>query len=319
MKILVTGGAGFIGSHFLEMLYQDYTNQFKKITVIDNLTYAGKMENLKAVPSDFFEFVHGDIMNPDVVKNLVSKNDLVVNFAAESHVDNSINDADKFIGTNIVGTYNVLESIKQFPNCRLIQISTDEVYGSIKEGSWSEESALAPNSPYSASKASSDLLSLAYEKTFNLDITVTRCSNNFGVRQYPEKIIPLFVKKIVEGKRVTLYGDGSNRRDWLHVIDHCYGIMTVIEKGISGNIYNFGGGTELTNLELTTRIIKILGQGNESIDFVTDRKGHDFRYSVDTNKAQTQLDWNPKMDFEQELIKTVNWYSDEFRKSVYSQ
>lgn len=312
MKMLVTGGAGFIGSHFIELLYNKFPDKFAQITVLDNLTYAGKMENLRVVPSDFFQFIYGDITDSNLVVSLVSKSDLVVNFAAESHVDNSINDAGSFVSTNIIGTYNVLEALKKHPNCRLIQISTDEVYGSIKKGSWSEDSPIQPNSPYSATKASADILALAFAKTFDLDILITRCSNNFGIRQFPEKLIPFFVSKILNGEKVTLYGDGSNIRDWIHVEDHCLGIMAAVERGVRGNVYNLGGGTELTNLDLTNRILSILEKDGKWINFVPDRKGHDFRYSVSTKKAEKELGWSPRRNFHHELINTVNWLKERY-------
>jgi dTDP-glucose 4,6-dehydratase len=307
MRLLVTGGAGFIGSNFVRR--QIHSPLWSSILVLDSLTYAGNIENLAGCESDSrYQFVKGDILDQNLVKNLIRETDVVVHFAAESHVDRSIVDPHKFVETNILGTHVLLRAALDSNNLKFIHVSTDEVYGSIENGSWPETYPVNPNSPYSASKASSDLLALSYFRTYGLDVMVTRCSNNYGPFQFPEKIIPLFITNIIEGKKVPLYGTGLNIRDWLHVDDHCRGIELVIEKGISGEIYNIGGGQELTNIELTLKILSLMGKHSNSIIEVPDRKGHDLRYSVDISKATSLLGYKPSVNFDEGLEETIIWY-----------
>ena len=310
MRLLVTGGAGFIGSNFSRMIADGSLVGFDGIKVLDKLTYAGVQENLKsAAKFPGFEFVQGDICDPEIVNDLISDVDAVVNFAAESHVDRSISGASDFVQTNIVGVQVLLDEIKATgKNIRFIQVSTDEVYGSIEEGSWNEEWPLQPNSPYSASKASGELLARSYNRTHGMDIVITRCSNNYGTHHFPEKLIPLFITNLIEGKKVPVYGNGKNVRDWLHVDDHCRGIYSVLMNGISGEIYNIGGGRELTNLEITDLILKEMGANNSAIEYVEDRKGHDFRYSVDWTKINRELGYEPQVKFEDGLRETIEWY-----------
>lgn len=307
MRLLVTGGAGFIGSNFVRR--QIHSPLWSSILVLDSLTYAGNIENLAGCESDSrYQFVKGDILDQNLVENLIRETDVVVHFAAESHVDRSIVDPHKFVETNILGTHVLLRAALDSNNLKFIHVSTDEVYGSIENGSWPETYPVNPNSPYSASKASSDLLALSYFRTYGLDVMVTRCSNNYGPFQFPEKIIPLFITNIIEGKKVPLYGTGLNTRDWLHVDDHCRGIELVIEKGISGEIYNIGGGQELTNIELTLKILSLMGKHSNSIIEVPDRKGHDLRYSVDISKATSLLGYKPSVNFDEGLEETIIWY-----------
>ena len=307
MRLLVTGGAGFIGSNFVRR--QINSLQWTSIVVLDALTYAGNLENISLCESDSrFRFVKGDILDQKLVDDLMRKTDVLVHFAAESHVDRSIVNPHKFVETNVLGTHVLLRAALGVENLKFIHVSTDEVYGSIEKGSWPETDPVNPNSPYSASKASSDLLALSYFRTYGLDVMVTRCSNNYGPFQFPEKIIPLFVTNIIEGKKVPMYGTGQNIRDWLHVEDHCRGIELVIEKGQPGEIYNLGGGKELTNMDLTLRILQLMGKEADSIVKVADRKGHDLRYSVDISKANTQLGYKPIIDFDEGLSETIDWY-----------
>ncbi len=310
MRILITGGAGFIGSNYVRRIADGTLGGINKITVLDKLTYAGTLTNLLDVESDSFEFVHGDICDSELMDKLAKSHDLVVNFAAESHVDRSINGAKDFVLTNVLGTQTLLDSIKKSGVQTYLQVSTDEVYGSIESGSWPETDPLLPNSPYAASKASADLLCRSYNKTHGMDIRITRCSNNYGRNQFPEKIIPLFVTNLIDRKKVPVYGSGLNVRDWLHVDDHCQGIHLALTKGKPGEIYNIGGGTELNNLELTEQILEIMGNGKDSIEHVEDRKGHDFRYSVDIKKISGELGYRPKVSWKQGLIETVNWYQE---------
>jgi len=312
VRILITGVAGFIGSRFAEVvLAQAERLGFKEIVLLDALTYSGRMENLAGVLDDpRVRFVHGSINDAALVDELCHGTDTVVHLAAESHVDRSIAGAQAFFVTNVLGTQQLLESARRGGVRKFVHVSTDEVYGSIAEGSWREDHILEPNSPYSASKAGSDLAALAYHSTFGLDVSVTRCSNNYGPRQYPEKVIPLFVSNLVDGKKVPLYGDGLNIRDWLHVDDHCQGIMLVMEGGRAGEVYNIGGGTELTNRELTTRLLSLCGYGEEMVQPVEDRLGHDRRYSVDCTKIREELGYAPKVPFEQGLADTVAWYKN---------
>jgi len=313
MKILVTGGAGFIGSNFVRMALTDKFPDFKvdELVVLDLLTYAGDEENLSPIATDKrYKFVKGDIRDLELAKKLMSQSDYVVHFAAESHVDRSIEGGSEFVSTNVMGTQVLLDAARNSNIKRFLHVSTDEVYGSISEGSWPEDHPLLPNSPYSASKAGSDLLVRAYNRTHKLDTVITRCSNNYGQYQFPEKVMPLFITNIIEGKKVPLYGNGLNVRDWLHVDDHCRGIALALTKGKSGEVYNIGGGTELTNVELTHKILDAMGVGKEFIQPVEDRKGHDLRYSVDITKINTQLGYAPQVNFEEGLAQTINWYKN---------
>ncbi len=313
MKLLVTGGAGFIGSNFVRMALTDKFPDFnvEQLTVLDLLTYAGDEENLKPVASDKrYKFVKGDIRDLELAKKLMQDADQVVHFAAESHVDRSIEGGSEFVSTNVMGTQVLLDAARSTNLKRFVHVSTDEVYGSISEGSWPEDHPLLPNSPYSASKAGSDLLVRAYNRTHKLDTVITRCSNNYGQYQFPEKVMPLFITNIIEGKKVPLYGNGLNVRDWLHVDDHCRGIALALTKGRSGEVYNIGGGTELTNVELTHKILKAMGVGEEFIQPVEDRKGHDLRYSVDISKINKELGYAPQVNFEEGLLQTINWYKN---------
>jgi dTDP-glucose 4,6-dehydratase len=277
---------------------------------LDKLTYAGTLTNLSEVSAGSYEFIKGDICDAELVGKIVSKNDLVVNFAAESHVDRSINGAKDFVVTNVLGTQTLLDAVRKSDVETFLQVSTDEVYGSISDGSWPETDPLLPNSPYAASKASADLICRSYFKTHGMDIRVTRCSNNYGRNQFPEKVIPLFVTNLIDNKKVPVYGSGLNVRDWLHVDDHCQGIHLALTKGKAGEIYNIGGGTELSNLELTNKILDIMGKGQESIEYVEDRKGHDLRYSVDITKISSDLGYAPQVDWEVGLKETINWYQE---------
>ena len=313
MKLLVTGGAGFIGSNFVRMALTDKFPDFnvEQLTVLDLLTYAGDEENLKPVASDKrYKFVKGDIRDLELAKKLMQEADQVVHFAAESHVDRSIEGGSEFVSTNVMGTQVLLDAARSTNIKRFVHVSTDEVYGSISEGSWPEDHPLLPNSPYSASKAGSDLLVRAYNRTHKLDTVITRCSNNYGQYQFPEKVMPLFITNIIEGKKVPLYGNGLNVRDWLHVDDHCRGIALALTKGRAGEVYNIGGGTELTNVELTHKILKAMGVGEEFIQPVEDRKGHDLRYSVDISKINKELGYSPQVNFEEGLLQTINWYKN---------
>jgi dTDP-glucose 4,6-dehydratase len=313
MKILVTGGAGFIGSNFVRMALTDKFPDFKvdELVVLDLLTYAGDEENLAPIATDKrYKFVKGDIRDLELAKKLMNQSDYVVHFAAESHVDRSIEGGSEFVSTNVMGTQVLLDAARNSNIKRFLHVSTDEVYGSISEGSWPEDHPLLPNSPYSASKAGSDLLVRAYNRTHKLDTVITRCSNNYGQYQFPEKVMPLFITNIIEGKKVPLYGNGLNVRDWLHVDDHCRGIALALTKGKSGEVYNIGGGTELTNVELTHKILEAMGVGKELIQPVEDRKGHDLRYSVDITKINTQLGYSPQVNFEEGLAQTINWYKN---------
>ena len=313
MKLLITGGAGFIGSNFVRMALTDKFPDFnvEQLTVLDLLTYAGDEENLKPVSGDKrYKFVKGDIRDLELAKKLMQEADQVVHFAAESHVDRSIEGGSEFVSTNVMGTQVLLDAARSTNIKRFVHVSTDEVYGSISEGSWPEDHPLLPNSPYSASKAGSDLLVRAYNRTHKLDTVITRCSNNYGQYQFPEKVMPLFITNIIEGKKVPLYGNGLNIRDWLHVDDHCRGIALALTKGRSGEVYNIGGGTELTNVELTDKILEAMGVGKEFIQPVEDRKGHDLRYSVDISKINKELGYSPQVNFEEGLIQTINWYKN---------
>ncbi|GAB2496976.1 dTDP-glucose 4,6-dehydratase [Streptosporangium sandarakinum] len=312
MKILVTGGAGFIGSHYVRSLlsgeYPGYENV--QVTVLDKLTYAGNPANLRPVAEHpRFTFVRGDITDVGLLADVVPGHHVIVNFAAETHVDRSITGPEDFVVTNVHGTQRLLQAALDTGVRTVVQVSTDEVYGSIAEGSWTESEPVLPNSPYAASKAGADLLCRAYHRTYGLDVRVTRCCNNYGPHQYPEKLIPLFVTNLIDGRRVPLYGDGRNVREWLHVDDHCRGIQLVLDKGSGGEIYNIGGGAELTNRELTERLLTAFGVGWEMVEPVPDRLGHDRRYALDSGKIE-QIGYAPLVGFDEGLARTVRWYRD---------
>nr|WP_269440697.1 dTDP-glucose 4,6-dehydratase [Micromonospora tarapacensis] len=316
---MVTGGAGFIGSEYVRMLLGVPGGtaagvpalEPAAVTVLDALTYSGNLANLDPVRDDpRLRFVHGDIRDPDTVDETVAGHDVIVHFAAESHVDRSIGGAAPFVTTNVLGTQALLDAALRHRVGRFVHVSTDEVYGSIDTGSWTEDWPLAPNSPYSAAKAGSDLLALACHRTHGLDVVVTRCSNNYGPYQYPEKVIPLFVTNLLDGRSVPLYGDGGNVRDWLHVHDHCRGIALVQHRGRAGEVYHIGGGTELTNKELTERLLEACGAGWDRVEAVPDRKGHDRRYSLDISKINKELGYAPTVTLEAGLADTVRWYRD---------
>lgn len=310
MNLLVTGGAGFIGTNFVKRQLNKNPLRASKIVVVDKLTYAGNLNNFSSDERELFEFVEGDICDPDLISGLIKKADFVVNFAAESHVDRSIENATEFVQTNVVGTQVLLDSCRQFGIEKFLQVSTDEVYGSIPEGSWTEDYPLLPNSPYSASKAGADLLVRAYGKTFGFHTNVTRCSNNYGPYQFPEKVIPLFVTNLILGRKLPIYGNGKNIRDWLHVEDHCHGVELVLEDGGDGEIYNIGGGTELENIELASLILSQFGLGSDCVEYVADRLGHDIRYSVDITKIQNDLGYKPNISFSDGLTSTIEFYEE---------
>lgn len=307
-KLLITGGAGFIGSNFIRHIlgkYDDY-----RIVNLDSLTYCGNPDNLKDIEKNKrYKFIKGDITDSKLVQNTAKDCDMIVNFAAETHVDRSIKDPASFIRTNVFGTYTLLEAAKKLNTKLYIQISTDEVYGSILKGSFKETDPLSPNSPYSASKAAADLFARSYFVTYKLPVIITRSSNNFGPYQYPEKVMPLFITNILEGRKVPLYADGMNMRDWLYVVDNCEAIDLIMHKGNAGEIYNIGAGGETTNIELTKAILALLEKDESMIEYVKDRPGHDKRYALDIAKIRT-LGWHPKHDFEDALKLTIDWYKN---------
>ena len=308
MKILITGGAGFIGSCFVRYMlnkHQDY-----KIINLDALTYAGNIENLSDIKDNpNYSFVKGNICDKNLIVELTKDVDAIINFAAETHVDNSISNPNIFIETNVVGTLNLLEAAKNNKVERYLQVSTDEVYGSLgKDGYFTERTPISPNSPYSASKASADMLVRAYNKTYNVPTLITRCSNNYGPYQYPEKLIPLFISKLLKGEKIPLYGDGQNVRDWLYVYDHASAIDTVLHKGKTGEVYNVGGHNEKTNIEITKLILENMGKDESMIEYVKDRPGHDRRYAIDNSKITNELGWKPSKTFEEGIKDTINWY-----------
>jgi len=308
MKLLVTGGCGFIGSNFIRYIFEKHPSY--KIINIDKLTYCGGRDNLKDVEiKKRYTFIKGDICDAGLINDVMRSCDIVLNFAAESHVDRSIVDASDFIKTNVFGVYVLLESAKKYKPKRFIQISTDEVYGSIDKGSFEETDPLKPSSPYAASKAAGDLMALAYYRTFKVPVIITRSSNNFGPYQFPEKIIPLFITNLLENKKVPLYGNGRNVRDWLYVLDNCRAIELVMHKGRPGNIYNIGGNFEISNIRLTRIILKLLNRSEDMIQYVPDRLGHDRRYSLDSTKIKA-LGWRPINDFDRAIKETIEWYKE---------
>lgn len=310
MRVLVTGGLGFIGSSFVKFLL----NTYRDINVInvDNLSYGSNPLNLRDIESDpRYEFVKGDIRNQDLVNELIRDVDVVVNIAAETHVDRSISNPRIFLESNTIGVFNILEAARLYnPGVRIVQVSTDEVYSDILEGSYTEEDRLKPSSPYSASKAAADLFCLAYYKTYGVDVVVTRCTNNFDPYQFPEKLIPKTIIRASMGMKVPIYGSGGYVRDWLFVLDHCRAISLVMERGRSGEIYNISSGNELENITLVRKILDILGKDDSLIEFVEDRPGHDLRYSLDSGKIRRELGWKPEYDLDEALEYTVRWYLD---------
>ncbi len=309
MRILVTGGAGFIGSNFIRHILDKYSDY--EIINLDKLTYAGNLDNLTDLEKNKrYEFVEGDITDLKIVAKCVKEVQVIVNFAAETHVDRSIVNAGDFVKTNVLGTYTLLEAAKKNNSGKYIQISTDEVYGSIEKGAFKESAELKPSSPYSATKASADLLAMSYYITYQLPVIITRSSNNFGPYQFPEKVIPLFITNVLEDQPVPLYGDGKNVRDWVYVLDNCEAIDQVMHKGKAGEIYNIGGSNELANIELTRKILDLLGKSDEFIKPVSDRLGHDRRYALDCFKIRSELGWKPQHDFNQALKDTINWYKE---------
>ncbi len=308
MKILVTGGAGFIGSCFIRHELKKHPDY--KIINLDALTYCGNIENLKDIENNpHYKFIHGNICDKSLVREIIKEVDCVINFAAESHVDNSIKTPEIFVETNVSGTLNLLQASKELGIERFLQVSTDEVYGTLgKDGYFYETTPLAPNSPYSASKASADLLVRAYHETFKLPVLNTRCSNNYGPYQYPEKLIPYFISKLLKNEKVPVYGDGLNVRDWLYVYDHCEAIDTVLHKGKIGEVYNIGGHNEKTNMEITHLILEAMGKDETSIEYVKDRPGHDRRYAISNDKITSELGWQPSITFEEGIKLTIDWY-----------
>ena len=310
-RFLITGGAGFIGSNFIHYLFEKYHDV--EIINLDKLTYAGNLDNLKEIENrSGYKFVKGDICDRDLVEDLMKNCDYVINFAAESHVDRSIGAPDDFIKTDVYGTFVLLESARKYSIKKFVQISTDEVYGSIENGSFKETDPLMPSSPYSASKAGADRLAFSYFVTYDLPVIITRCSNNFGPYQYPEKLIPLFITNAIEDKQLPLYGDGLNVRDWIYVLDHCDAIDFILHHGINGEVYNIGGDNERNNKEITHKILQGLGKSNDLIKYVKDRPGHDRRYSVNCSKLAT-LGWQPKFQFDQAMDLTIDWYKNNRR------
>ena len=318
MRILVTGGAGFIGSCFVRHILKKHPDY--KVINLDALTYAGNIENLDDIKNNpNYKFVHGNICDKMLVRELIAESDCVVNFAAESHVDRSITGPEIFIETNVQGTLNLLQASKEIGVERFLQVSTDEVYGSLgKTGYFTETTPLAPNSPYSASKASADMLVRAYHETYGMPVLNTRCSNNYGPYQYPEKLIPFFISQLLKGEKVPVYGDGLNVRDWLYVYDHCEAIDVVLHKGKVGEVYNIGGHNEKTNMEITRLILDAMGKDESSIKYVEDRLGHDRRYAICNDKIQSELDWKPSLTFEEGIKLTIDWYlnNQEWMRSI---
>jgi dTDP-glucose 4,6-dehydratase len=309
VKLLITGGAGFIGSNFVKRQIHNNPLGVSEIVVLDKLTYAGNLKNFSDSERSLFTFIKGDICDQVLVNRIMKQTDIVINFAAESHVDRSISDASAFVMTNVLGTQTLLNASLKAGIRKFVQVSTDEVYGSIREGSWDEESPLLPNSPYAASKAGADLLVRSYDKTFNLEVNITRSSNNYGPYQYPEKAFPLFITNVLRGKKIPIYGTGLNIRDWIHVSDHCRGIETVVNSGKSGEIYNIGGGSEMTNIEIARKILKEMTVPMSQIEFVDDRLGHDLRYSVLTNKIES-IGFFPSIQLSDGMKSTIRFYEE---------
>jgi dTDP-glucose 4,6-dehydratase len=312
MRILVTGGAGFIGSHYVRTLigggYPGFADA--QVTVLDKLTYAGNLANLEPVAgSPRYQFVQGDICDPTLLATVVPGHDAVINFAAETHVDRSIAGAADFVTTNVAGVQVLLQACLDGGVLRVVQVSTDEVYGSIASGSWTERSRLEPNSPYAAAKAGGDLLARAFARTHGLNVSITRCCNNYGPYQFPEKVIPLFITNLIDGRQVPLYGDGQNVRGWIHVDDHCRGIQLILEKGKPGSVYHINGDTELSNAELTKLLLECCHREWDMVSYVEDRKGHDRRYCLDDSLARG-MGYAPQVPFSEGLRKTVRWYQD---------
>lgn len=308
MKLLVTGGAGFIGSHFIRHIMQAYPEY--SIINLDKLTYAGNLLNT----ADFadnpkYKFVEGDIAERKLADELASKTDVIVNFAAETHVDRSIDDPSPFLHTNVLGTHVLMDAALKHGHKKYVQISTDEVYGDIEKGHFTEESPLKPSSPYSSSKAAGDMLGLSYFRTYGFPIIISRCSNNYGPNQYSEKIIPFFIRRLIAGEKAPVYGDGLNVRDWLHVKDHCRAVDRVLHEGRPGEVYNVGANNEWTNLDITVRLLGVLGLPEDRIEFVKDRPGHDIRYAINAEKIRRELGWKPEVDFDEGFEETVRWYS----------
>jgi dTDP-glucose 4,6-dehydratase len=309
-NILITGGAGFIGSNFIELIL---STRYYNIVNIDALTYAGNLENLKGLEEKYsnYKFAKANILDKNIIKKILQDNeiDTIINFAAESHVDRSILDSSPFLDTNVKGTLNLLDLANELKIQKFIQISTDEVYGSLgAEGFFTEQTPLNPNSPYSASKTSADMFALAYHHTYGTPVLITRCSNNYGPKQFPEKLIPLIISNCLENKQIPVYGDGLNVRDWIYVNDHNLAILDVLEKGKTGQVYNIGSSNEKTNIEIVKTILNILGKSEELITYVKDRPGHDKRYAIDSSKIQNELGWSPKMNFENGIKQTIEWY-----------
>jgi dTDP-glucose 4,6-dehydratase len=311
MKLLITGGAGFMGSHFITYISEKYPEY--EIINFDKLTYAGNLDNLKEIENNpRYQFVQGDIADLKVLENVFKNNsiDVIINYAAETHVDRSILDPEAFLKTDIFGTYNLLEVTNKFHIKKMIQISTDEVFGSISEGTFTEQSSFEPNSPYAAAKAGGDLLCRSYFVTYQTPVIVTHSCNFYGSRQYPEKLIPLFITNLLEGKKVPIYGDGKNVREWIHTSDHCRAIDMILHKGQVGEVYNIGSGIEKSNLEITKLILKKLNVEEEMIEWVADRPGHDRRYAIDHSKLTRELGWKPEKSFEDGIRETIQWYKE---------
>ncbi|WP_431780717.1 dTDP-glucose 4,6-dehydratase [Streptomyces chumphonensis] len=309
MRILVTGGAGFIGSHYVRTLLADGYPGYEgaRVTALDKLSYAGNTDNLP-MDHERLTFVHGDVCDQELLRQVLPGHDAVVHFAAESHVDRSVDGASAFVVTNVLGTQSLLDACLHTGTGPVVHVSTDEVYGSIASGAWTEDEPLLPNSPYSASKAGSDLLARAYHRTHGLDVRVTRCSNNYGPHQHPEKLIPLFVTRLLRGLTVPLYGEGANVREWLHVEDHCRAIQLVLTGGRAGEVYNIGGATALTNREMTERLLELCGADRDRVRRVADRKGHDLRYAIDDAKIRAELGYAPRRSLDEGLASVVEWY-----------
>lgn len=308
MKLLVTGGAGFIGSNFIHYILQEHTQW--QVTNLDKLTYAGNLDNLKDVENEpGYHFIKGDIVDRELADELLSHGfDTIINFAAETHVDRSILDASPFLETNVKGTQVLLEGARKYRVQKFIQVSTDEVYGSIDKGKFSELSPLSPSSPYAASKASADLLCFAYWKTYHAPVIITRCTNNYGPYQFPEKLIPLVITNALEDKSIPVYGDGLNVRDWIFVVDHCRALDVIIQRGKPGEIYNIGSGNQKTNLEVIDRLLELLDKPKSLMRFVSERPGHDRRYALETSKITRELGWRPACSFKETIVATVSWY-----------